>query len=107
MASDEVLHQVIAEGGYDATEILTRANEKKYKDELRARTSEAKEVGLCGVPSYRVFRRKVGREREEDWAQVGDIVWGQDESVVVEDLIAGWNGQGVAKVEEDGSRAKL
>ena len=107
MSSDEILHQVIAEAGYNATEILTRANEKICKDELRARTREAKEIGLCGVPSYRVFRRKIEREREEDWAQVGDIVWGQDESVVVEDLIAGWKGQGNAKVEEDGAKAKL
>lgn len=107
MSSDEILHQVIAEAGYSATEILTRANEKKCKDELRARTREAKDIGLCGVPSYRVFRRKIKREREEDWALVGDIVWGQDESVVVEDLIAGWKGQGIAKVEKDSAKAKL
>ncbi len=99
MSSDEVLHQVIAEAGYNAHEILTRANEPKYKNELRARTREAKEVGFCGVPSYRVFRRKAGQKREEDWEQVGDIVWGQDESAAVEDLIAGWSGQEVAKAK--------
>ena len=97
MSSDEVLHQVISEAGYDASDILKRANEPKYKNELRARTKEAKDVGLCGVPSYRVFRRKVSQPGDEGWRQIGDVVWGQDESAVVEDLIAGWEGDSIAR----------
>ena len=87
---------MIAEGGYDARCILARANESEFKNELRARTKDAKEQGLCGVPSYRVFRKGV---KEEAWKQVGDVVWGQDELAVVEDLIAGWDDKSGAAVE--------
>ena len=96
MSSDKILERVISEAGYDAQNILSCANEAKYKNELRARTKEAKERGLCGVPSYRVFRKKVG---QQDWRQVGDIVWGQDELAVVEDLIAGWDENGAVPGE--------
>lgn len=105
MSSDEVLAQVIAEAGYDAKAVLSKANSDTVKKSLRARTAEAKEAGLCGVPTYRVFRRKAGSEAE--WQQTGDLVWGQDELAVVEDLIAGWDGSGVAKVEEESGRSKL
>lgn len=95
MSSDEVLKQVIAEAQYDADAIMQRANSDEIKKALRACTQEAKEVGLCGVPSYRVFRRASGGGV---WTQAGDVVWGQDELVVVEDLIAGWDGEGIATV---------
>ena len=94
MSADDILSQVIAEAGYDAPGILDRANSDEYKKALRARTQEAKQIGLCGVPSYRVFRKRDG----QDWKQVGDVVWGQDEMPVVEDLIVGWNGEGGADV---------
>ncbi|EMF08708.1 thioredoxin-like protein [Sphaerulina musiva SO2202] len=91
MSDDKVLKQVIAEAGFDADAILQAANEEKIKQELRLRTQEAKDAGICGVPTYRVFRRKLG-QGESDWKQFGDLVWGQDEIAVVEDLIAGWDG---------------
>ena len=98
MAKDDVVKKVIDEAGYSGSDILSRANSADIKAELRARTQEAKDVGLCGVPTYRVFRRKTDGDQ---WQQVGDIVWGQDEIAVVEDLIAGWNGEtGVAKVAD-------
>ena len=106
MSSNNVLNQVIAEAGYDAASIMARANSDEYKNALRACTQEAKQIGLCGVPSYRVFRRRDGQE----WKQVGDTVWGQDELAVVEDLIAGWDGEGVADISQAtgaGSRSKL
>lgn len=98
MSSDEVLKRVITEAGYDGDDILKRANGAEPKAELRARTKEAKDNGLCGVPTYRVFRRKAG-EGEDAWKLFGDLVWGQDELPVVEDLIAGWDGKGVADVD--------
>jgi 2-hydroxychromene-2-carboxylate isomerase len=104
MSSDEVLADVIREAGYDAQDVLARANSPQYKNELRARTKEAKDTGLCGVPSYRVFRRQTG---EGGWKLAGDIVWGQDELAVVEDLIAGWDGRRSVKEvegESDGGR---
>ena len=106
MSSDEVVNQVITEAGYDGHSILARANEAKCKSELRARTKEAKDVGICGVPSYRVFRRKVG-QGEAGWGQVGDIVWGQDLLADVEDMIAGWDGGEVAAVGEEVTLARL
>ncbi|KAK5172009.1 uncharacterized protein LTR77_003646 [Saxophila tyrrhenica] len=88
MANDEVLRQAIDNAGYNGSQVLQQANEPKYKAELRSRTQEAKEAGICGVPSYRVFRRSGGGS----WVQRGDIVWGQDLIADVEDYIAGWNG---------------
>ena len=97
MSSDDVLKSVITEAGYDGDNVLKRANSQECKADLRARTKEAKDTGLCGVPSYRVFRRTAGAG-EDAWKLFGGIVWGQDEVPVVEDLIAGWNGEGVADV---------
>ena len=55
-------------------------------------------MGINGVPSYRIFRRKLGRTEgpgkgEEEWNLVSEIIWGQDESVIVEDYISGWDGE--------------
>ena len=97
VSSDEALKSVISAAGYNGDKMLARANEADIKAELRARTQEAKKVGLCGVPSYRVFRRKSG-EGEDGWKLFGDMVWGQDELAVVEDLIVGWHGDGVAEI---------
>ena len=92
MSSDDVLKQVISEASFDAASILERANSNEYKQTLRRHTQEAKEAGLCGVPSYRVSRRKA----RQDWQQAGSVVWGQDELPVVEDLIAGWHEGGAS-----------
>jgi len=103
MAKDDILQQVITEAGYDGGSILTQANSPAIKAELRARTKEAQETGICGVPTYRVFRRGKG---ETEWQQNGDLVWGQDELTSVEDLIAGWDGTGTAQLEGD-ARSRL
>jgi hypothetical protein len=66
-------------------ELLKKASTPRVKDILRANTSEAREAGLCGVPSYRVSEKRGG-----DWAVCGGIVWGQDELGVVQDLVDGW-----------------
>lgn len=95
MSSDEVLKQVIADTGADSDAVMAKANSQHYKTELRNRTAEAVNAGICGVPTYRVFRRSHG---EQEWKQTGDMVWGQDELAVVEDLIAGWDGSGVATI---------
>lgn len=97
MSSDDVLCSLITEAGYDAKSILSQANSPQIKADLRARTKKAKDIGICGVPSYRVFRRKEGQS-DADWKLCGDIVWGQDELAVVEDLIAGRDGAGIIDV---------
>lgn len=106
MASDSVLHSVIAEAGYDADSILAEANSPAIKQELRARTKEAKETGICGVPSYRVFRRRIG-QGDQDWELASDVVWGQDEVAVVEDWIGGWDGKSRGSEPEGEMRSRI
>jgi hypothetical protein len=65
---------------------------------LRELTAEAKAVGICGVPSYRVFKPK----ENGGWIAKGGIVWGQDETNVVEDLIAGWDDEKSELIAEAG-----
>jgi len=50
------------------------------------------------VPSYRVFRKDAAGNE----TPVGGIVWGQDETNVVEDLIAGWDGESSSVLAETG-----
>ena len=102
MANDKILSQVIDGAGFSGSKILAQANDPKIKTELRERTKEAKDTGINGVPSYRIFRRGVG---ESSWKKHGDIVWGQDLIADVEDYIAGWDGTTVAKVGSDGMAA--
>ncbi|KAK5113695.1 hypothetical protein LTR62_003322 [Meristemomyces frigidus] len=103
MSSDDVLQQVITAAGFDGRAILSLANSDRYKKALRSLTQEAKQIGLCGVPSYRVFTRS--SSDDGPWIQVGDLVWGQDELAVVEDLIAGGSDTDLARVEADEGRA--
>ena len=98
MSSDEVVQKVIQDAGFDGADILARASSDQYKKALRALTQEAKQIGLCGVPSYRVFRRTPGQA----WEQAGGLVWGQDELTVVEDLISGASDNDVASIPSDG-----
>lgn len=97
MSSDEVVVEVVTEAGYDGRKLLTKSNEANYKAQLRAATKEAKDIGICGVPTYRVFRRRSGQS-DNQWKQAGDLVWGQDEIAVVEDLISGSDGHDIARV---------
>ncbi|OAG11287.1 thioredoxin-like protein [Paraphaeosphaeria sporulosa] len=96
VADDSVLVEVLTKGGFDGAGLLKKANAPDIKQKLRDSTAEAKNLGICGVPTYRVFRQNLNRE----WEHVGGLVWGQDESNVVEDLIAGWSGEGTAALAE-------
>ncbi|KAF2023637.1 thioredoxin-like protein [Setomelanomma holmii] len=85
--SDEaILADVLTTGGYDGPVFTSKANAPVPKAELRNLTAEAKALGICGVPTYRVLRQTGSGE----WSLAGGMVWGQDEMSVVEDLIAGW-----------------
>lgn len=60
------------------------------------------------MPTYRVLRQT----NDGEWKAVGGLVWGQDETNIVEDLIAGWNPESsgeVARVtrEAKGATSKL
>lgn len=103
MSSDEVLAKAIDEAGFDSKVVLEKANSPEVKKDLRARTAKAKELGICGVPTYIVSRRRAGSQ--DEWQQVGDMVWGQDELAVVEDMIAGSDGNDVATVQDNAKTA--
>lgn len=87
VSDDAVLAEVLDKGGYNGAQLIKRANSPEAKKELRALTAEAKALGICGVPTYRVFLRTP----TGGWENRGGIVWGQDETNVVEDLLAGWD----------------
>ncbi|KAI1335474.1 protein disulfide [Xylariaceae sp. FL0016] len=87
ISSEDVLRDVLSQAGFDAEKLLAQARSRETKDILTANTKAAKEAGFCGVPTFRVFRR----DATEVWKQAGDLVWGQDELAVVEDLIGGWD----------------
>jgi 2-hydroxychromene-2-carboxylate isomerase len=82
-----VLVSILNKGGCDGADLVRKANAPDAKAKLRALTAEAKALGICGVPTYRVFHQtSMG-----DWANTGGVVWGQDETNVIEDLVAGWD----------------
>ncbi|KAL5117418.1 hypothetical protein ACEQ8H_004734 [Pleosporales sp. CAS-2024a] len=87
VSDERVLAHVLTRAGYDGPELVRRANEVEAKARLRGLTAEAKALGICGVPTYRVLRD----DGAGGWKPVGGLVWGQDETNVVEDLIMGWD----------------
>ena len=87
VADESILVQVLNNGGYDGPELLRRASQTDAKRQLRQLTAQAREYGLCGVPSYRILAQSGTTE----WDCISDVIWGQDELNVVEDLIAGWS----------------
>ncbi|XP_014551101.1 hypothetical protein COCVIDRAFT_31302 [Bipolaris victoriae FI3] len=87
VADESVLQSVLDEAGFNGADLIMRANSPTIKEKLRALTAEAKELGLCGAPTYRVLRR----QQNGEFKPAGGLVWGQDEINVVEDLIAGWS----------------
>ncbi|KAH7402377.1 thioredoxin-like protein [Phaeosphaeria sp. MPI-PUGE-AT-0046c] len=86
VSDESVLADVLTKGGYDGPALVKMANAPEIKAKLRANTAEAKEMGICGVPTYRVLRQ----HGTDEWKPLGGLIWGQDETNVVEDLIAGW-----------------
>ncbi|KAH8726424.1 DSBA-like thioredoxin domain-containing protein [Phaeosphaeriaceae sp. PMI808] len=95
VADETVLSGVLTKAGYNASDLIAKSNAPAIKTKLRELTAEAKELGICGVPTYRVLRQS----NDGAWNLVGGIVWGQDELNVVEDLIAGWDPESSAIAE--------
>jgi len=105
VSDESVLANVLTKGGFNGVELIEKANAPAIKTRLRELTAEAKELGICGVPTYRVLRQNSA----DDWELVGGLVWGQDETNVVEDLIAGWDPErsdAVAEVKKSGDAGK-
>jgi 2-hydroxychromene-2-carboxylate isomerase len=88
MSDEKILAQTLSAAGFNASELLAKASSQSVKDTLRTNTQQAKDTGICGVPSYRVSHRT-----SDGWKVDGGIIWGQDESNVVKDLIAGWDAE--------------
>jgi hypothetical protein len=78
---------VLDKGGYQGLDLIKRASVPQIKDTLRKYTQEAFDVGICGVPSYRIFRSAP----DGSFVDSSGIIWGQDETAIVEDLISGWD----------------
>ena len=92
----EKLVEVLAGAGFDAEDLIKKASTQEIKDQLRRNTDEARELGLCGVPSYRVLEKDSGGS----WKVCGGLVWGQDELAVVQDLIAGWRAENMKDIAD-------
>jgi 2-hydroxychromene-2-carboxylate isomerase len=88
MVSDEsALADVLNKGGYQGIDLIRKASTPQIKDTLRKYTQEALDIGICGVPSYRIFRTSP----DGSFVLAGGTIWGQDETAIVEDLISGWD----------------
>ena len=99
VANEKVLVQILSNAGFNVSKLFAQDSVQSARDTLRANTQAAKDLGLCGVPSYRVFH-----STPQGWNASGGVVWGQDESNVVQDLIAGWDettSQAVADVGKE------
>lgn len=86
---------MLEKAGYDGPNLLAKANAPDVKAKLRENTALAKATGICGVPTYRVLHQD-----GDHWQPRGGLVWGQDETSVVEDLIAGWNPENSTQIAE-------
>ncbi|KAK5946489.1 hypothetical protein PMZ80_000632 [Knufia obscura] len=96
VSDESVLSEVLDKGGYNGADLLSKANSSEVKAKLREATAEAKSLGICGVPTYRVLRQN----GNGDWVHDGNIVWGQDETNVLQDLIAGWDAEASVELAE-------
>lgn len=94
ISTESTLISVLTSAGFNGADLVARANEPGPKAKLRDFTAQAKALGICGVPTYRVLRQ----DKSGEWNCVGGLVWGQDEVGVLEDLIAGWDGGEVREV---------
>src|SRR5205814_2010038 len=64
------MRDVLRAAGHDPEPILARLDEASLKDDLRARTERAIELGIFGAPAFLVNGR--------------DLYWGQDRMQMIE-----------------------
>ena len=75
ISDDAVLQDVIDEAGMSGGDLLRQSKEEPLKLALREATEEAKQLAVCGAPSF----------------LVGDqLFWGQDRLLFVEKALNGW-----------------
>jgi len=85
ISKERQLRDVLLAAGLDADALLAAAGEPRIKDELRARTDEAIEVGVFGAPAMRVW----GRDPSGDAMEEPALFWGQDRLPHVERALGG------------------
>jgi len=73
----DVLFKLLSENGFNAQNLLQKADEESAKEQLKTNTSRAISNGVCGVPSFQIGN--------------GDVIWGQDRLDILSDLLCGWN----------------
>lgn len=96
VSDESVLADVLNNAGFNGSDLVARANTPAIKNRLRENTAAAKAAGICGVPTYRVLYQGGNGQ----WIPRGGLVWGQDETNVVEDLIAGWDPESSCQLAE-------
>ncbi|EDV26198.1 uncharacterized protein TRIADDRAFT_63921 [Trichoplax adhaerens] len=77
LSDDKVVAEVIEEAGYDAKDILSKAEEDNIKDQFAQNMSRALKAGAFGVPAFQV--------------NDGTLIFGQDRLNIVADMLCGWN----------------
>jgi 2-hydroxychromene-2-carboxylate isomerase len=80
IADPAVLQAVLGEAGLDGAALVERTQAPPVKAQLFANTTEAKELGVFGVPSL-VVRAGAGPRL---------LFWGQDRLALAEKALAGW-----------------
>ncbi|MSP24124.1 MAG: 2-hydroxychromene-2-carboxylate isomerase [Myxococcales bacterium] len=74
-----VLAELAGSAGLDGAALVKGATEQAAKDALRAATSQAETLGVCGAPCFLV------QASETD---TGDLFWGQDRLMFVEKALS-------------------
>ncbi|KAJ4308228.1 hypothetical protein N0V94_009444 [Neodidymelliopsis sp. IMI 364377] len=72
VSDDKILMEVLDQGGYDGASLLAKANDPLVKNKLRENTAAAKAI-------------------DDRFEPHGGLIWGQDETNIVVDMIAGWD----------------
>lgn len=75
ISDQEILRKVLDDNGFNGTELLQVASTSNdVKAQLHENTAQAKQLGLCGVPTYQIDSH---------------FEFGQDRINVVQDLLYG------------------
>jgi 2-hydroxychromene-2-carboxylate isomerase len=82
LSTEAGLRRVLSEAGHDADAIVTKISDPAIKQELRARTEEAIEAGVFGVPTCVV-----------DTESGPELFWGVDRLAMVERLACELSGR--------------
>ncbi|XP_065645080.1 uncharacterized protein LOC100199445 isoform X2 [Hydra vulgaris] len=77
ISNDEVLREILSSNGFNSDQLMREANTEEVKLQLKKNTQRALDEGVCGLPTYQV--------------NGGPVVFGQDRSNVVADMLLGWN----------------